>query len=145
MDPRFHLVCATICILSSCATPRTFIAPSNATDKAEFENALGACISSVDISTTQADTLADSAKGAAVGGAAGLGGATIILAVFGESLIWPGTGMTIAAGALTGATLSGSLSTSEIELRDAKILGCLGAKGYKFEKITRLPILESSK
>ena len=137
MDPRFRLVCATICILSSCATPRTFIAPSNATDKAEFETALSACISSLDISTTQSDTLVNSAKGAAVGSVAGLGGATIIPAVFGGSLIWPATGMAIATGTLTGATLSGSLSTSEIELRDAKILGCLGARGYKFEKITR--------
>ena len=137
MDTRVHLVCATIWFLSSCSTPRAFIAPSNATDKAEFENALSACINSLDISTTQSDTLVNTAKGAAIGGAAGLGGATIIPAVFGGSLIWPGTGMAIATGALTGATLGGSLSTAEIELRDAKILGCLGAKGYKFEKITR--------
>ena len=137
MDARVQLVCATICILSSCATPRTFIAPSNAADKAEFENALSACISSVDVSTTESDTLKNSAQGATVGGLAGLGGATIIPAVFGESLIWPATGLAIATGALTGATLSGSLSTSEVELRDAKILGCLGAKGYKFEKVTR--------
>ena len=137
MDTRVHLVCATIWFLSSCATPRAFIAPSNVTDKAEFENALSACINSLDISTTQSDTLVNTAKGAAIGGVAGLGGATIIPAVFGGSLIWPATGMAIATGALTGATLGGSLSTSEIELRDAKILGCLGAKGYKFEKITR--------
>ena len=137
MDTRVHLVCATIWFLSSCSTPRAFIAPSNATDKAEFENALSACINSLDISTTQSDTLVNTAKGAAIGGVAGLGGATIIPAVFGGSLIWPATGMAIATGALTGATLGGSLSTSEIELRDAKILGCLGAKGYKFEKITR--------
>ena len=137
MDTRVHLVCATIWFLSSCSTPRAFIAPSNATDKAEFENALSACINSLDISTTQSDTLVNTAKGAAIGGAAGLGGATIIPAVFGGSLIWPATGMAIATGALTGATLGGSLSTAEIELRDAKILGCLGAKGYKFEKITR--------
>ena len=137
MDTRVHLVCATIWFLSSCATPRAFIAPSNATDKAEFENALSACINSLDISTTQSDTLVNTAKGAAIGGVAGLGGATIIPAVFGGSLIWPATGMAIATGALTGATLGGSLSTAEIELRDAKILGCLGAKGYKFEKITR--------
>ena len=137
MDAKVHIVIATIFVLSSCATPRTFIAPSNATDKAVFERALSACISSIDISTTQSDTLKNSAKGVVVGGAAGLGGATIIPAVFGGGLIWPATGMLIATGALTGATLSGSLSTSEVELRDAEILGCLGAKGYKLEKIIR--------
>ena len=137
MDARVQLVCTTIYILSSCATPRTFIAPSNAADEAEFENALSACISSVDISTTESDALKNSAQGATIGGLAGLGGATIIPAVFGESLIWPATGLAVATGALTGATLSGSLSTTEVELRDAKILGCLGAKGYKFEKIIR--------
>ena len=137
MDARVQLVCAIICILSSCATPRTFIVPSNATDKADFETALSACISSVDISTTESDTLKNSAQGATVGGLAGLGGATIITVVFGGSLIWPATGLAIATGALTGATLSGSLSTSDVELRDAEVLGCLGAKGYKFEKIIR--------
>ena len=92
MDARVQLVCTTIYILSSCATPRTFIAPSNVADEAEFENALSACISSVDISTTESDTLKNSAQGAAVGGLAGLGGTTIIPAEFGESLIWPATG-----------------------------------------------------
>ena len=137
MEARALLIIAAIFVVGSCATPRTFIAPSNVTNKAEFEQALSACINTVDISSTQSDTLVNSAKGAVIGGAAGLGGATIIPAVFGGSLIWPATGMAIATGALTGATLSGSLSASEIELRDAKILGCLGAKGYKFEKITR--------
>ncbi len=137
MDTKFLLVLAAILVLSSCSTPRTFTAPTNAADKDTFEKNLSTCISSVDILTTQSDTLKNSAKGAAIGGAAGLGGATIIPAVFGGSLIWPATGMAIATGALTGATLSGSLSTSEVELRDAKILGCMGAKGYKFEKIIR--------
>ena len=137
MGARALLIIAAIFVVGSCATPRTFIAPSNVTNKAEFEQALSACINTVDISSTQSDTLVNSAKGAVIGGAAGLGGATIIPAVFGGSLIWPATGMAIATGALTGATLSGSLSASEIELRDAKVLGCLGAKSYKFEKITR--------
>ena len=141
MEARALLIIAAFFVVGSCATPRTFIAPSNVTNKAEFEQALDACINTVDIASTQSDTLVNSAKGAVIGGAAGLGGATIVSstipAVFGGSLIWPATGMAIATGALTGATLSGSLSASEIELREAKILGCLGAKGYKFEKITR--------
>jgi hypothetical protein len=137
MDAKLKVLLAAILALSSCATPRDFIAPTNATGKVAFEKALSDCISSTAISVNQSDTLTNSAQGAAVGAVAGLGGASIIPAVFGGGLIWPATGLAIATGALTGATLSGSLSTSKIELRDAKILGCLGAKGYKFEEITR--------
>jgi len=132
-----------IALLSACsATPRTFIAPKNATDKVAFEKAVEECAFSAqsadlsDLTKSKLTGTNETVAGAMIGAASGLGVGTVGL-LFGSGLLWPVTGAAIGYGAATGAIMSASLSTSEIKIRDALILGCLGAKGYTFEKVKR--------